>query len=374
MAKGNKPKRGRPPRRDTPPDSKAFQPVSVDLTSLPKYNEIEIALSDVLIEGDEVTFSYNISSSVYNQGGKDAGGFSIKYTAISNEVTKDLGTCDIDGLLINQGKFASCKGTITLALGEYELRQTIDCYNEVYEITESNNIHSNLNPLILSDDNIRPDLISNDIDISKSNIVLGNDWVTFNYEVSSEISNKGLVGTSEGFYIQYIAKSSESLYELGEAKSSESLYGLGEVKTSESIYILGEYYIESLAPNEKRPITCEGEITLPFGEYTIICSVDYNDNVIEVDDDNNIYNDSYPLIVSEDILLPDIMPYNDFEIVLSDIYVVDEDLIGFSYEITYYITIKSPICEKLFLNIYQFFFERYQHNQQRQMHFVRYFT
>ncbi|MBN1215476.1 MAG: hypothetical protein JXA99_08520 [Candidatus Lokiarchaeota archaeon] len=315
----------------------------VDLTFLSNNNEVEIALSEVLIEGDNVSFSYRLSSSVYNQGGRDAAGFSVQYTAISNDTTYDLGICYINGLNRGKQKNIVCEGKKTLPLGEYKLGQSIDCYNEVYEMTEVNNIHTNPNPLILREEYFSPDLISHDIEITKSNIIFRDNELTFDYEISSEIFNKGLVGTSEGFYIRYLAKSIESSYELGEVKSSESPYELGEIKTSDSIYVLGEYYMEGLNPNELKLATCRGQITLPFGQYEIACSVDYDNSINEVDDDNNYYCDSYPFVVSEDILLPDIMPYSDVELIISDTSITIDGEIEFSYNISSYV--KNYGCE-----------------------------
>ena len=291
------------------PDSKPSDLVPRD--------NIDIALSNIdVLENGNVSFTYELSSGIRNIGGTNIGGFHNHFGLWGNAGEHTLGEYDIESLGPNELKSTSCSGTITLPLGEYKIFHNIDYYDDIYELDEGNNFIFELDPLILEPGNFFPDIISRDIEITKSNIVLGENEVTFSYDISSDILNKGLLGTNEAFWIQYIAKNGESVYELG------------------------EYYIGSLNPNELKSTNCSGTITLPFGEYEIACSVDNDANVEETDETNNIYSNSYPLLVSNDILLPDFAIYNDIEFNVTPMSIqydtwLEENYIDFFYEISF---------------------------------------
>ncbi len=280
---------------------------------LVSYDNIKIVINeeDIIYEDNNVTFSYEISSGIRNMGGKNAGRFSNRFIAWGDDV-HTLGEYDVNELSPNNNIPSSRVGRITLPYGEYRLLHDIDCNNDVYELEEGNNFMFESDPLILAPGSLLPDITSNDIDIIKSNVVIGDDEITFSYIITSDISNEGYVGATQGFNIQYTAKNGEN------------------------VYVLGEYYIDGLSSNEIKSAVCEDTITLPFGEYEITCNVDYDGTIIETDDDNNVYNDSYPLIISQDILMPDFVPYNDIEIILSDIS-LEEDEINFYYGVSAYV-------------------------------------
>ncbi|MBN1217152.1 MAG: hypothetical protein JXA99_17160, partial [Candidatus Lokiarchaeota archaeon] len=296
--------------------------ITQDLTppDLVRDDNINIGLSNIeVLDDGNVTFNYNLRSGITNIGGKSAGGFDSRFGLWGDNGMYYLGLpYHTNELNPNEYKpvIYNSPDTITVPLGEYQIFHYVDINDDVYESEEGNNYLFDPNPLILEPDNFYPDITSGDIEITKSNIILGDNEITFSYEISSDIINKGLLVTNKGFWVQYIAKNGNS------------------------VYPLGEYYIESLDPINQITTNCSGTITLPFGEYEIICSVDNDANVEEKDENNNIYNDSYPLVVSNDILLPDLTIYNDIDITTIPLSIfkdswTGENLIDFFYDISF---------------------------------------
>ncbi|MBN1215566.1 MAG: hypothetical protein JXA99_08980, partial [Candidatus Lokiarchaeota archaeon] len=248
------------------------------------HNNINIALDDVeVLDDGNVTFAYRLSSGISNIGEKRAEDSYSRFGLWGDAGMYYLGEpYYTDRLNPNEHRSITYEGTIKVPLGEYRIFHDVNIYNDVYESEDGNNFMFDSDPLILDPANFFSDIMSGDIEMMKSNVTLGDNEVTFSYDISSDIINTGLLSSNNAFWVQYFAKSDESVYELG------------------------KYYIENLEPKNIITANCSGTITLPFGEYEIVCSVDNNANVDETDETNNIYNDFYPLIVSNDILLPDL--------------------------------------------------------------------
>ncbi len=287
-----------------------------DITSYD--SQINIALDNINLGENNVSFSYDISSYIFNKGSADiTDEFLIHYTArnIHSGYIHDLGEISIGYLEHLEGDYVNCRGTITLPFGEYQILQRLDRFNRVYERDELNNNQMRTELLILDLDHLMPDLRSSYTNIEFSDPILGEDIITFSYDLSSDITNDGYVGTTEEIYVRFTAKNLIN----------------GEV------YELGLCSISGMNPNEMKTIRCSGTITLPVGDYEINSVVDSNANINEVDDDNNNYVNPDPLEITYDTFLPDIEGDCDaFLFEITDAF-FSKDNVLFSYDLSAYV-------------------------------------